>query len=514
MPRPYSRRVRRLAVAAAFGLAVAALPLLVDDGSPAQAAPPLPIAKADCGPGSSPERGLQGDVPAADRNSGRSKRGYSCNLERLGRYQGHGAGITSTSYDHCAYLGSFFPGAAVGPDTGVSVVDASNPRSPRRTAVLDHPALLAGTWESLKVNRNSGLLVGAGVPFLTGAGLLAVYDVAQDCARPRLLNDVVGTPAAPLAITAHEGGFSPDGRTYWAMGTAPGVISAVSLDDPARPRVLLNNLTALDNHGIGVSPDGNTLYLSHNFGGISIWDVSSVQRRSANPRMIKLAELGWSNGVLTQHSIPVTYGKKDYLFTVLEGGSGGVKFVDVTNRRAPRVVNELKLEINLPKHQDSALASGMGGGAFAYESHYCAADRPVNPTALACGWISSGIRIFDVRDPFRVKEIAYYNPPAQTGKHLELWNSPHTLASVTGLPLISTTGILQSLASGQFDPRQAISARSGQLVGDLSTDWCMSPPEWRGNQLYVGCSDNGFQVLQLTNDVYTPPVDQLSTVGS
>lgn len=284
-----------------------------------------------------------------------------------------------------AYLGSSFPGAAVGPDTGVSVIDAANPRALRRTAVLDHPALMAGTWESLKVNRNSGLLVGAAVPFLTGAGLLAVYDVAQDCARPRLLNHVVGTPAAPLAITAHEGGFSPDGKTYWAMGTAPGIISAVSLDDPARPRVLLNNLTALDNHGIGVSPDGNTLYLSHNFGGLSIWDVSSVQKRSANPQMVKLADLGWANGVLTQHSIPVTYGKKNYLFTVLEGGSGGVKFVDVNNPRKPKVVNELKLEVNLPQHQDSALASSMGGSAFAYESHYCAADRPVNPTALACG---------------------------------------------------------------------------------------------------------------------------------
>jgi hypothetical protein len=61
----------------------------------------------------------------------------------------------------------------------------------------------------------------------------------------------------------------------------------------------------------------------------------------------------------------------------------------------------------------------------------------------------------------------------------------------------------------------ALTPRTGKLAfGDVSTDWCFSPPEWRGNQLYVACSDNGFMVLQLENDVYTVPPDQQSTVGS
>ncbi|GAA3954696.1 hypothetical protein GCM10022231_11460 [Gordonia caeni] len=496
------------AVVIAVAIAAAVAPAL-----PAGAAPPLPIATAECGPGSAPEPALQGEVPAADRESGRSTRGYSCNVVRLGRYQGHGGGITSSSHDHCAYMGSMFPGSMVGSDTGVAVIDASDPSAPRRTTTLRAPALTAGTWESLKANRKSELLVGTGVPLLTGAGLLAVYDIS-DCARPRLLNDVVGTPAAPLPITAHEGGFSPDGKTYWASGVGPGLISAVDLSDPARPKVIAHNLTALENHGVGVSADGNTLYLSHNFGGMSIWDVSSIQRRDANPHMRKLSQLDWTSGAFTQHSVPVTYGDDEYLFTVLEGGSGGVKLVDVNDPRSPKVVNELKLEVNFPQHQDRALASSMGGGVFAYESHYCAADRPVNPTALACGWISSGVRVFDVRNPKQVKEIAYFNPPAQTGRHLDLWNSPHALSSVIGAPFISTGGILASLADGKFDPGQALGRRSGRAFTDLSTDWCFSPPEWRGDKLYVGCSDNGFQVLQLTNDVYTPPADQLSHVGS
>lgn len=479
----------------------------------ATAAPP-PVSPATCGPGSLPERGVQGDVPAADRDSGRSTRGYRCNISLMGEYTGHGSGVTSTSYDHCGYMGTLFPGSLVGPDTGVAVIDAANPARPTRSATLRAPAMIAGTWESLKTNRNSKLLVGTGVPLLFGAGLLAVYDVS-DCAHPRLLNDGgPGSLNAPLPITAHEGGFSPDGRTYWTSGLGPGLISAVDLRNPSRPSVVAQSLTGLEAHGVGVSPDGRTLYLSHNFGGISIYDVSDVQLRRPNPQIRKLSQLSWSNGWATQHSIPVSYGTKQFLFTALEGGSGGVKVVDVTDRRTPRQVNNIKLAINLPENQARGLASSMGGGAFAYESHYCAADRQVDPTALACGWISSGIRVFDVRNPLRVKEIAYYNPPAKTNRHTELWNSSHALASVLGIPLLSAPAILQSLAQGNFDPRQALSNRSGRLLGDLSTDWCFSPPEWRGNKLYATCSDNGFQVLELTNDVYTPPPNQRSTIGS
>ena len=198
-----------------------------------------------------------------------------------------------------------------------------------------------------------------------------------------------------------------------------------------------------------------------------------------------------------------------------EGGSGGVKIVDVADDTNPAIVNAIKLEINLPENIDSQIGSAMGGSAFAYESHYCAADRPQDPTALACGWVSSGIRVFDVRDPFDVREIAYYNPPAMTDRNLERWNSPHALASVLGVPVLSAPAALQSAGRGEFDPAQALTARTGMVVGgDLSTDWCFSPPEWRGNELWVACADNGFMTLRIDDGVYTPPTNQRTTVGS
>jgi hypothetical protein len=51
-------------------------------------------------------------------------------------------------------------------------------------------------------------------------------------------------------------------------------------------------------------------------------------------------------------------------------------------------------------------------------------------------------------------------------------------------------------------------------LGDISTDWCFSPPEWRGTTLWATCADNGFVAMQLENGVYTPPAGQKTTVGS
>ncbi|MEU4317331.1 hypothetical protein AB0F85_02930 [Nocardia fluminea] len=504
----FSARAHRRA-----GLVLAAALLVSIGAVTAHSAPPA--ARIDCLPGSAPESGLQGDVPAADRDSGRSRDGFHCNMRLLGAAGGRGGGITSVTFDHCAYVGTFFPGDLLGPDAGVQVLDVRDPAAPVHTATLTEPAMLAGTWESLKVNKARKLLVGAGVPALVGAGLLSVYDIS-DCAHPRLLNPGIGTDLSlPLPITAHEGGFSPDGRTYWSSGTAPGLLSAVDLTDPANPRVVWQGLPGMSMHGIGVSPDGNRLYLANNLGGMKILDISAVQRRDPAPHVPELADLTWSDGWATQHTVPVTYGGVSHVFAVDEAGSGGVKLIDVSDDRQPRITGSIKLEINLPEHQDSVLASAAGGSLFAYDAHYCAADRPADPTALACGWTSSGIRVFDVRDPGKVTEIGYFNPPARTGENLALSNSPHALASIIGLPILAAPSVAQAILRGEFDAGQALSSRSGTAAfGDLSTDWCFSPPEWRGNQLWTTCADNGFMALELSPQVYTPPLDQNSTTGS
>ena len=95
---------------------------------------------AVCGAGDKPETGLQGQVPLADRESGRSEQGYSCNMELVGQYQGEGATWVNPSYSHCAYMGTTFTGILQKKSQGVQVVDVSNPSKPVLSTNLTSPA--------------------------------------------------------------------------------------------------------------------------------------------------------------------------------------------------------------------------------------------------------------------------------------------------------------------------------------------------------------------------------------
>lgn len=146
---------------------------------------------------------MQGQVPLADRRSGRSQQPYSCNLGLVGQLQGQGAGIVSAAYGNCVYVGSNIPTRLDRPGPGVQVVDVSDPARPRHTGTLIEPPMQAGTWESLKVDPGRGLLAGTGVGLLTGIrripglhapaapqsgdGNAAVAPAADHDARGRLL---------------------------------------------------------------------------------------------------------------------------------------------------------------------------------------------------------------------------------------------------------------------------------------------------------------------------------------
>ena len=52
----------------------------------------------------------------------------------------------------------------------------------------------------------------------------------------------------------------------------------------------------------------------------------------------------------------------------------------------------------------------VGSRVFLYDSHYCSTDRTHDPTIAACATFGSGIRVYDIRNPYAPQEIAYYNP--------------------------------------------------------------------------------------------------------
>jgi hypothetical protein len=430
-----------------------------------------PVPRADCGPGSSPETGIQGEVTREDRDSGRSQLGYRCNMELVGQYQGQGTTWVSQSYDTCAYHSQAFPSSVTSEAPGVHVVDVSEPKNPVLATRLTSPAFLGNTWETLKVNEERQLLGGVQVGPLLGAAFFDVYDIS-DCKNPKLLNSV-GTDqlSIPSNLLGHEGNWSPDGKTYWSTSLLGGQITAIDVTDPSVPRVIYTNGTGATNHGLSLSPDGNRLYLANiDPNGLVILDVSEVQSRQPAPEVREVGSVFWTDGNTGQHAIRITYGGKPYVLYVDELGSGAARIIDISDETAPRVVSKLKLEIQMPDMAERRALSA-GDGVFGYDGHYCEVDRLDDPTAVACGYFESGVRVFDIRDPLAPQEVAYFNPPAQVGKAEQLAGSEHA------------SGIIAE--------------------EDLSADWCSSPPRFVApDQLWVTCQDNGFMVLRFTNGVY------------
>jgi len=110
------------------------------------------------------------------------------------------------------------------------------------------------------------------------------------------------------------------------------------------------------------------------------------------------------------------------------GGAGGLpaacargaspfgypQIIDITDETKPKIVSKLMLEVSDPANCQQLVNDppDFGGAAPVYNCERCVADRANNPTKLACAFQNAGLRVFDIRDPYRPKEIAYYKPPA------------------------------------------------------------------------------------------------------
>lgn len=393
-----------------------------------------------CGSGSRPETGRQGRVPLADYESGRAAKGYTCNATDVA-HEGDSGGFQVHRYvdkagHECAYYDGtlLFPTRELaGKDGGVVVLDMSNPAKPVRTAVLGSFAMRT-PHESLRLNPARGLLVAvAGAPW-TQVGVVDVYDVSGDCRSPVLKS------STPLGVLGHEGGFSPDGRTYWAATTADRGLTAIDLTDPALPRVLWRGLDVAT-HGLSISDDGRRAYLAdvasdrgltQNYytqitnggGGMRILDVSQVQDRAPVPQVTEVGYVTWPEVTIPQNTIPITVQGRPYVVEFDEYDSnvlsyspdehvGGVRVIDISDETAPKVVSRIRLAVwERAARADQATDPGAADGTQGYAAHYCAVPQRTDPGILACSTIASGLRVFDLRDPLRPREVAYANHPA------------------------------------------------------------------------------------------------------
>jgi hypothetical protein len=487
-------------------------------------------------------RVLQGQVPASVRAIG--FQGFNCNLQLVGQVRGDGANWQSDEFreqrdefrgpqfgqgyrrDHtCAYHGTAFTTTGR-THVGVPVIDMTNPNAPVPTAYLTTISML-DPWESLKTNTRRALLAAddahnGGLNTMNGGPELDVYDLSVDCRYPQLLaSRAVGTgtdggPPSPATPHGHEGAWAPDGLTYYFGDNLNSTYHAIDMSDPTRPKQiaffqLKAALPTTSSHGLSVSDDGNRAYVAAlcipaaydpstpACNGFAVLDTSQVQARKPNAQIKLISTFLYKDGSITQHTIPVKIKGKPYIIQVDEGGSGGIfyagwqsacaagvpmfpmaRIVDISNEEKPTQVSELMLEVNNPANCNAVLPDIVGLAIFTYGTHYCSVDNRDNATTLACDEFNSGIRVFDIRDPKRPKEIAYYNPAGAT----------------TASPGSNHVTTAQWVAGGP--------------------DWCSAQLHLDADKgtIWTTCQDNGLLSLKFTNGVWpfpessTPPGNQ------
>lgn len=399
-----------------------------------------PTPRAECGPGSNPETGTQGRVPLAEVESGRAAQGYTCNTRMLS-HVGKSGGYKVERYvdaagRECAYYDTtlLFPGNATnlsdGDLTGVAVLDMTDPTNPVKTTTLVTPAMQS-PHESMVLNQKRGLLAAVTANPVFYPGIVDIYDVSQDCTQPEL------KASAPVGVLGHESGFAPDGDTLYIASLSGRTVTAIDVSNPMVPTPL--GVYDFNSHGINVSDDGNRLYMAANGNaesnspkGLLILDVSQIQARVPNPRVEVISRISWALVSTPQINLPVTIDGTPYLVEMDEfaGGDrvGAARIIDITDEKAPRVVSNLRLEVNQAEARagEQAGDNGADSGLQGYTGHYCNVPQRVDPGIVACTFILSGLRIFDIRDPLNPKEIAYFNGP--------ITDSAYAMASPTFVP--------------------------------------------------------------------------------
>lgn len=450
--------------AAAVGAVVGMLATVMI-GVDVRAGDPIPVGGVvteqdhRCGKHDLPETGIQGDVPKADQESGRAEQGYNCGLALVGHATLDGGGTRPANANanmawagDCAYVsgsGALFGEPKEATDgRGVAVVDVSDPTNPRHVQTL-RTAGATDTSETLHAveTPERDLLVVGRYGNTPGAppNPMDVYDVTN-CAAPVLLASfdwpenihnltisgngryVYGTQPlqvvdlAPLFDADPSTGIDYIGNLDNAIPAppfAPGPIA--DLDDPLQDSYPTNS--RYTSHEAWSTHDGTKLYLGAQLPTwelFTIVDISKWLRREGPPELIsqrsgrghsvRTATIGGRGYVL--HSEEAVFGPTwGCLPETLNPFVGPSQpwLTDIADERNPVLVSQFGLEINDPEHCTDQMNSGVETGV-----HYHDVDDAENTTFVMASMWNAGVRVFDVRDPRRPVEVAYFNPAMVT----------------------------------------------------------------------------------------------------
>ncbi len=401
------------------------------------AEPPLrPVPRAVCGPGARPETGIQGRVSRADHESGLAAKGLQCNAELVGKHTQEKSGVDGTIVgtvggykvlrykdkmgNECAYYDtSLLPPTNAGDgNLGVRVLDMNDPANPKLTMMLD-TASMVSPHESLILSEKRGLLmaVAGNLSQALLPGIVDIYDLNGQlgCSVPILKS------TTPLGIFGHESGIAPDGNTFYAASFSTKTVTALDITNPSLPLPI--GTLPVNSHGLSVSDDGLRAYVAKNGSpgdGLGIYDLTEFQNRKANPKAPEVASLTWTGMSIPQSTVPITVKGKPFLIESDEFGPGASRIIDISDDKKPFVISNLRLEVHdkgirkaNPSMEDDPGVKTPFAFAQDYTGHFCNVPTRVDPPIVACGMAVSGLRIFNIEDPYHPREVAYFTAPVQ-----------------------------------------------------------------------------------------------------
>jgi hypothetical protein len=317
------------------------------------------------------------------------------------------------------------PITRVAEDNGTSVLDVTDPRSPRLIAHI--PGAPGGGAQMGRVCDVAG---GSNTYLLRSYGHSAheVWDVSK--------------PGQPRRVSVVSKGLSDTHKSWWECDTGiaylvsgvPGwrtsrMMQVFDLSEPARPRFIRNfGLPGQQPGAQGSVPTGlhgpistgwraNRIYLGYGTNAHGVMQV--VDRRKLLEGGREATEANLLAPQVGRFDLPVAYGAhtafpiiglgdRNYVLVVNEALTHHCReehqkvwLVDVTVESKPAVVSTW-----MPDGADAFCARGRFGAHASNESFAEIYYRKL----VFVSWFNAGVRVLDIRDPARPVEVAYFIP--------------------------------------------------------------------------------------------------------
>ena len=334
---------------------------------------------------------------------------------------------------------------------GTSVVDVSDPRRPRVVAELETPP---GTHSHKVQVVDDVLLVNyERSPFEPNAtswqGGLKVFDVSRP-ERPRELGFLKMPGKGVHRMTYWEPPFA------YMSGSDDGFIDQflviVDLSEPSRPCEVGRWWLPGQHTGGGETPSwtptqshggapgakrcalhhplirGDRAYCGWWDAGLVILDIADKRR----PKLVSQLEFGSDVSTATHTALPVP-GRDvlvvtdEQLATDCKGMQTRVRVVDIADERHPSVVSEFPVP-----EGDFCQRGGRFGP---HNLHEMRPGSLIDANTIYVTWFNAGLRVVDISDAARPREVAYYVPEAPPGRSSIQFND--VLVAADGLVYVT-----------------------------------------------------------------------------